>query len=117
MNTSPRFFNSSLLFTPMADSPITNNAAAHRFEVQVDGLLSVAEYRLDPGIVTFTHTLVPPALSNRGIASKLIEAGLNMARERGLKVMPQCRFVAAYMRRHPEVQGLLAEEGRTLLNV
>lgn len=92
-----------------------NNVAANRFEADVDGRLSVAEYRLTPGVVTFTHTRVPPELSNRGIATQLIVAGLKMARERNLKVIPQCRFAAAYMRRHAEVQDLLTEEGLKLL--
>lgn len=94
---------------------VNHDIAASRFDVHVDGKMAVAEYRLAPGTITFTHTLVPPELSNRGIASQLITAGLKTARERNLKVIPQCRFVSSYMRRHPEVQDLLTEEGRKLL--
>ena len=86
---------------------VLHNAAASRFEARVSGLLSVAEYRLGPRTLTFTHTGVPKSLSNRGIASQLVEAGLRMARERGLRVVPQCSFVAAYLRRHPGDRNLL----------
>jgi len=86
---------------------VTHNVAASRFEAQAAGLLAIAEYRLGPGTVTFTHTRVPDQLAGRGIATQLIEAGLTMARERNLRVIPQCSFVAAYMRKHPDVQDLL----------
>nr|MDQ2879460.1 N-acetyltransferase [Pseudomonadota bacterium] len=33
---------------------------------------------------------------------------LDSARDRGLKVVPQCPFVAAYIAKHPEYRGLLA---------
>jgi uncharacterized protein len=94
---------------------VVHNAEASRFEAQVEGLLAVAEYRLDPGAITFTHTRVPAELGGRGIATRLIEAGLAFARERGLEVIPLCSFVAAYMRKHPAVQDLLGAPGRTLL--
>ncbi|MEJ0006736.1 MAG: GNAT family N-acetyltransferase [Steroidobacteraceae bacterium] len=91
---------------------VTHNQAASRFEAQVSGQLALAEYCLAPGTVTFTHTRVPEQLSGRGIATQLIKAGLAMARERGLQVIPQCTFVAAYIEKHPEVQDLLANTGR-----
>lgn len=94
---------------------VIHNVAASRFEATVAGVLSVAEYRLSPQTLTFTHTLVPPEMANRGIASRLIEAGLAWARENNLKVVPKCRFAAAYLRRHPESQDLLSQEGRALL--
>jgi uncharacterized protein len=95
---------------------VNHNVAANRFDAHVGAEVAIAEYRLTPGTITFTHTFVPPGLSNRGIASQLIAAGLKMAREHDLKVVSQCQFVSAYMRRHPEVQDLLTEEGRRSLN-
>ena len=40
--------------------------------------------------------------------AELVRAALAHAREQGLKVRPLCSYVQAYMRRHPEVQSLLA---------
>ncbi|MFC3432111.1 MULTISPECIES: GNAT family N-acetyltransferase [Sphingobium] len=42
------------------------------------------------------------------MGSRLISAALQDAREQGLKVIPLCEFVAAYIERHPEEQDLLA---------
>lgn len=86
---------------------IFDSPKASRLEAQVEGQVAYAEYHLDPGTITFTHTRVPESLRGRGIGTRLIEAGLSLARERGLRVKPQCPFFAAYLRSHPEAQPLL----------
>lgn len=48
------------------------------------------------------HTLVPPEIGGRGIAAELVEALAADAREQGFKVVPQCSYVAAAFRKHPE---------------
>jgi uncharacterized protein len=79
-----------------------------RFQARVDGLLCVADYRRHGDRIEMTHTEVPPALTGRGIAARLVRAALDHARASGLKVVPLCSYVRAYMRRHPETQDLLA---------
>ena len=54
------------------------------------------------------HTGVPRPLEGRGIAAQLVATALAWARTQGHKVKPTCSYVAAYMRRHPETQDLLA---------
>jgi predicted GNAT family acetyltransferase len=104
--------------SPRTDPPVSDNPRHHRFEVDFgDGTLAVAEYELAPGTITFTHTLVPPAHEGQGIGSALIRAGLRSARERGLEVVPQCPFFAAYIRKHPEEQDLLAPGWREKLGI
>lgn len=93
----------------MDDAQISDNCERSRFEVTVDGHLSRADYGIAGDVITFTHTVVPPALEGRGIASRLIRHGLSEARERGLRVVPQCPFVAAYIAKHPEWADLLVE--------
>jgi predicted GNAT family acetyltransferase len=92
---------------PSAAPVVQDNAQRRRFEIHQDGHVAFAEYHLEPGVITFTHTLVPPELEGRGLASALAVAALGSARERGLKVVPRCEFFAAYISRHPEVQDLL----------
>lgn len=86
---------------------VTHNAESQRFEMKVDGHLAVLNYILKGEIIIFTHTGVPPAIGNRGLGSKLVETGLNYARENGLKVRSTCWFVSKYIRRHGEYQDLL----------
>ena len=87
---------------------VRNNAAEHRYELEVDGRLAIAEYRLRPGRISFTHTEVPEELAGRGIGTKLVKAALDDARAQGLKVVPICPFVKHYIETHPEEQDLLA---------
>jgi uncharacterized protein len=88
-------------------SDVRNNAAQNRFELDVDGHQAVAYYRMTPGVITFIHTEVPQELSGRGIGTKLIRSALDMVRAQGLKVVPQCPFVSAFMGKHPEYNDLL----------
>jgi predicted GNAT family acetyltransferase len=86
---------------------VRDNKAQHRFEMSIGGDTAVAYYSLTPGVVTFTHTEVPAALRGQGIASRLMRGVLETVRAEGLKVVPRCSFVAAYMNRHPEFNDLL----------
>lgn len=88
-------------------SEVTDNRDASRYELVEDGHKAVAAYRLAGDTITFTHTVVPDALQGRGVASRLIKAALDDVRARGLKVVAQCPFVAAYIERHPEERDLL----------
>ena len=87
---------------------VRDNKAEHEFELVVDGHRAVAAYQLEDDTIVFTHTIVPKAIEGRGVASRLIRGALDQVRDRGLKVIPQCPFVAAYIKRHPDVQDLLA---------
>lgn len=87
---------------------VIHNPAASRFEASVDGLLSVADYALQGGVMVLHHTFVPTALRGRGVAAALVHEALAHARSQGLKVEPSCSYVASYMQRHPETQDLHA---------
>lgn len=88
-------------------SDIRNNESLHRYELDAEGQSAVAYYKLAPGVITLTHTETPVVLRGRGIASRLVRGALEDARARGLKVVPKCPFVSAYMARHPEFGDLL----------
>ncbi|MEA3051823.1 MAG: uncharacterized protein QOG72_726 [Sphingomonadales bacterium] len=90
------------------DGEVRNNEAEHRYELEVEGALAIAAYRLPPGRITFTHTEVPDALGGRGIGKRLVKAALDDVRAQGLKVVPACPFVKHYIDTHPEEQDLLA---------
>ena len=86
---------------------IRNNEAKSRFEYEEDGKLSVVEYEMQSDGIVFTHTEVPQELSGRGIAQKMVTAALDHARQNKLRVIPQCSYVAGYIKRHPEYQDLV----------
>ena len=87
---------------------VRQNAALSRFELDAEGDIAVAYYRLADGVMTFHHTETPPHLQGRGIASRLVRGALDQVRAQTLKVVPRCSFVASYVARHPEFNDLLA---------
>jgi predicted GNAT family acetyltransferase len=84
-----------------------HNREASRFEATVDGHLCVCVYRVYGKVMMLTHTGVPAALRGRGIAAQLVQAALEFARSKGLKVRPDCSYAEVYMQRHPETLDLL----------
>ncbi len=89
---------------------VRDNKSQRRFELDVEGTLAFANYRLAPGTVIITHTETPAALRGRGIASQLVQGALEMIRADGLKVVAGCGFVVDYLDKHPEFADLV---GRT----
>ena len=81
---------------------VTDNKAEGRFELATDAGPAIAAYALECDTITFTHTVVPPEAEGHGVGGKLIAGALADAKARGLKVVPQCAFVAAYLKRHPD---------------
>jgi predicted GNAT family acetyltransferase len=82
---------------------ITNDKAARRWEARRDGeLAGYAEYRPGRGRIVFTHTVVEPQFEGRGIATGLARAALDAAVAGGLRIVPYCPFISAYLRRHHE---------------
>ncbi len=86
---------------------VQHNQAANRYEVEVGGKTAIAEYSRAGDVVTFTHTKVPRELEGQGIASDLIAGALADVRNQGLKIIPECPYVAGYIERHPDLQDLV----------
>ena len=92
----------------MANIEIRHNVTARRFEATVDKLLCRCDYRMHGNTMMLVHTEVPPLHEGKGFASMLVRAAFDHARENGMDVLPVCSYVAAWARRHPEVDPLLA---------
>lgn len=87
---------------------ISRNSEQSQFEVVKDGQTAVAQYRLNDAQMTITHILVPPAIEGQGVGSALCQFVVQTARAENLKIVPQCPFMAAYFKRHPENNDLLS---------
>ena len=80
-----------------------DNPAELRYELVDDGeVIGEIRYRREPGAVALVHTEVDPAHEGRGLAGELVEGALRDLHERGLRVIPVCPFVRAWIRDHPE---------------
>ena len=81
----------------------SDNSRANRYELLREGVVTAhADYRMQDGAVVITHTEVLPGNEGKGIGSKLAGMVVGHLRLRGVKIVPQCEFMASYIARHPE---------------
>lgn len=101
----------------MADVSITHldQGARGEYHARVEGSEAIGRLtykRLDNGgggdVVVADHTLVPTEIGGRGVAGELVKALVKDARQFGFKIDPQCSYVEAAFRRHPEWADLRA---------
>jgi predicted GNAT family acetyltransferase len=88
--------------------PVTNNPAASRFEILTDQGAAILTYRRRGDDLDLVHTEVPTALEGRGYAAALATAAFEDARREGIRIIPSCPYVKAYLQRHPEYADLIA---------
>jgi len=84
---------------------VRDNERELRYELTRNGeVLGFILYRREPerGRVVLVHTDIDPAYEGQGLGSVLVKGALDDLRERGLRAVPYCPFVLAYLRRHPE---------------
>jgi predicted GNAT family acetyltransferase len=96
----------------MDDTEVLNNEAESRFETHIGGKMAFLTYRRSAQEIAFTHAEVPAELEGRGISSQVVHTALEFAREHGLTLVPQCPFVAWYIRQHQEYAGLVRPDHR-----
>jgi predicted GNAT family acetyltransferase len=90
---------------------VVDNPAELRYELWVgDARAGFIAYRREPGIVVLVHTDIDPVYEGRGLGSRLVAGALDDIRSRGLRLVPRCPFVAAYLRRHPEQTDLVVHD-------
>jgi uncharacterized protein len=87
-----------------ATPPVTDNRAASRFELEIDGQIAFLRYQRTPTTLSLVHTEVPEALRGRRLGDVLAKTGIDAARAEGLELRVICPFVRTYLRRHPELK-------------
>ncbi|HEV7328146.1 MAG TPA: GNAT family N-acetyltransferase [Bosea sp. (in: a-proteobacteria)] len=89
------------------DTGVVDRPDQNRFELDIDGELALAYYKLDDDRVVLTHTEVPQALSGQGIGSRLAKGVFEQIRASGRKVVPRCSFMAGWVSRHKEYDDIV----------
>ena len=85
-----------------------DQAGEYRAHVAGETALGRLTWVAKGGVRVAEHTLVPAEIGGRGVAGKLVEALVADARAHGFRVDPQCSYVAAAFKRHPEWADLRA---------
>ena len=91
----------------MAQS-IVDNIEQRRFELTENGLTAFADYRREPGRLLIPHVEAPVPMRGTGAAGRLMTGILELVRAEGLKVVPRCPYAAAFIKRNPQYQDLVA---------
>ena len=93
------------------DYVVRDNPEELRYEILREGeLVGEIRYRTEPGVIVLVHTDVAPSAEGQGVGSRLVAGALDDIRARGLRVVPVCPFVRAYLRRHPEQRDLVVRD-------
>lgn len=91
----------------MPQYEVHHDPVAHRFTTVVEGLEAEVTYHYDGEILVINHTGVPRPLEGRGIASELVRAAFEFARDTGTRVRPACSYAALWVQRHKQYADLL----------
>jgi len=96
------------------DTAIQNNKEQSRYELLVgeEAVAGVVEYREKGDLVELTHTEVDQSYEGEGLGSQLARAVLDNLRNEGRAVIPSCKFINSYLKRHPEYAELVPEDRR-----
>ena len=89
------------------NAAVVHNPSKQRFEINMDGQVSVLEYTFKNHRLFLMHTEVPPALQSQGLGTELAHAALEYARQNELTVIAICPFVQEYVSGHPEYQSFV----------
>ncbi|WP_338242222.1 GNAT family N-acetyltransferase [Aurantiacibacter hainanensis] len=88
----------------MSEIVKTDETTHGAYRMEVEGADSPAEltWKARGEARIADHTFTPPAARGKGIALKLVEAMVADAREKDFTIVPQCPYVEAQFRKHPD---------------
>ena len=58
--------------------------------------------------ISIDHTWVDPALRGQGVARQLLDAAVDFARQRHIKIIPRCSYAVAVFQRDQTLSDVLA---------
>ena len=101
----------------LSSAVLINNTQSpkKRFELKVKDQVAFIEYILAKGdVIYLVHTEVPESLEGNGLGSTLVKKTLEYIKNKGYALVPLCPFVAAYLKKHPELGKEILKEGYSI---
>jgi len=93
----------------MKDIAVTFDPSAERYEIRLAGtLVGHAVARRRGGLVTMPHVEIDPDQRGKNLANILVRTALEDVRAQGERVVAQCPFVLAFLRRFREFSDIVA---------
>jgi predicted GNAT family acetyltransferase len=87
----------------MSEPRVVRNEDQNRYEVWVgEQPAGFAVYRETGTRTVFVHTEIDENFGGQGLGSVLAAGALDEATERHRTIVPECPFIARYLRKHPD---------------
>lgn len=94
----------------MEDYELIDNREGKRYEFHIERFVPCIDYvKSGDDCIYLTHTEVPPPLEGKGVGMQLVHKSLTDIERQGLRVVPMCGFVVAYIKRHPEWERIVMD--------
>lgn len=79
-----------------------------------DGSKAWLRYSIEGDRMLLIETYTPPQHRGKGVAKAMVEKALEVARSKGLKIVPICSYSVYYFLKNPEARDILAEPYRSM---
>ena len=91
-----------------AVTTVVDRTDTSRYEILRDGQFAgYLDYRDENDHIVLIHVEIEPAFAGQGLAFTLAQGVFDDLRVRGLRVDPQCPFMARWVGKHPEYADLV----------
>jgi uncharacterized protein len=96
------------------ETAVRNNTEQSRYELTTgDEVAGFVEYRDKGDYVELTHTEIDPSHEGEGLGSQLARAVLDNLRNEERAVVPSCKFINTYLKKHSEYADLVPADRRS----
>jgi predicted GNAT family acetyltransferase len=72
-------------------------------------VIGFTDYHERGDVMVFPHTVVDPAWRGQGMGDRLLRGAMGDMKTKGLRVDPQCWFVAEFLDRHEDLADVRAD--------
>ena len=106
-----------MALTDRTGAPVSVDEEADRFTISLEGkVVGLTAYQERGRQRVFFHTAVDDAVGGRGLATVLIGEALTQTKALGLRIVPVCPTVTAYVKEHPEFGDVVDRPSLELLD-
>lgn len=90
---------------------VKHDGSEKKFYCVINGMECLMEYDLlDGGLMSVTHTYVPPELRNQGIAEAILTRAAEYAVTNKMRIDPLCSYAASFFNRHKKYRKLVKDQ-------
>lgn len=77
-----------------------DNKEKSRFELEFDGHISYADYKIEEKNLYINYVFAPSELRGTGASGKLMRQILEFSKEHDFEIKPICSYAAAWLRKN-----------------